>query len=74
MSRGKNTKEIIFHLLDRRTVVALVGIGTLLVLGIKKDFDVSLAIATVCCGVAGANAYESSKIGKKDERDEEEQS
>ena len=42
----------------RRTVVAIFAICCLTVLGLAKDFDVSMALASVAIGLAGANAFE----------------
>ncbi len=43
---------------SRRAVVSLVAIIGLIVLGVKGPHDVSLAIASVAIGLAGANAHQ----------------
>ena len=42
----------------RRSIVALVGIGCLLALGLHNGLDVSLAIAGCVASICGANALE----------------
>ena len=42
----------------RRSSLAVICIATLGFLGYSKGIDVSMAIATIAIGVAGANAYE----------------
>ena len=49
----------------RRSKIALVAIACLTWLGCTQAFDVSLAIASVAIGIAGANAYQ--KKGQSDE-------
>lgn len=46
----------------RRTFIALLSIACLTAIGIYKGIDVSVAIAGVAVGLAGANSYE--KKGK----------
>jgi hypothetical protein len=47
------------HLLKcRRTFVALVAIACLTTIALEKGIDVSMAVASVAVGLAGANAYE----------------
>ena len=48
----------------RRSIVALVGIGCLLALGLHNGLDVSLAIAGCVASVCGANAFQASKKPK----------
>jgi hypothetical protein len=48
----------------RRSIVALVGIGCLLALGLHNGLDVSLAIAGCVASICGANAFEASKKSK----------
>lgn len=50
--------------LCRRTVTALFAISCLTALGIYKGFDTSMSIASVAIGLAGANAYEKSRMVK----------
>ena len=50
----------------RRTFVALVAIGCLVYLGITKEHDVSMAIATIAAALAGANAYQALKKEEMD--------
>lgn len=50
--------------IDRRFTVAILACTYLWSLGYYKTMDVSMAIATVAVGLAGANAYE--KKGKPD--------
>lgn len=50
----------------RRTVTCLFAITCLTALGIVKGFDTSMSIASVAIGLAGANAYEKSKLVKQD--------
>lgn len=51
----------------RRTFIAALAIGCLTVLGLAKDFDVSMALASVAIGLAGANAYEKRGTPKREE-------
>lgn len=46
--------------LCRRTYVATLAITSLAVLGVWRGIDVSMAIASVSVGLAGANAFEES--------------
>ena len=50
----------------RRTSVAIISIACLTVLGWHRGMDVSMAIASVAIGLAGANSYEKSKAGAGD--------
>lgn len=49
----------------RRTVVALISIGCLTSIALLKGIDTSSAIAAVAMGLAGANAYEKSRVSDK---------
>ena len=49
---------------SRRCFIASLAILSISVVGIYKGYDVSMAIASVAVGIAGANAYES-KTDKK---------
>jgi len=42
----------------RRSKIAIFAIMVLFYLGYEKGLDVSMAIATVSVGIAGANAFE----------------
>jgi hypothetical protein len=48
----------------RRFATALVGIVALTFLGWYRSTDVSLSIASICIGLASANAYERSATSK----------
>lgn len=50
----------------RRTVVALTSIACLTWIAISKGIDTSSAIAAVAIGLAGANAFEKSKVLSKE--------
>lgn len=47
---------------SRRTFTALFSITCLTILGLSNNIDTSLAIASVAAAVAGANAYQKSRI------------
>lgn len=51
-------------MLCRRTYICTLALGGLLALGVWKNQDVSMAMATVAMGLAGANAYEGSEKAK----------
>jgi hypothetical protein len=51
----------------RRSVVSLVGITSLLVLGLNNSFDVSLAITGCVAAICGANAFEATKRPKDEQ-------
>lgn len=55
-------------LLCRRTLIAIGAIGCLTALGLKKDHDVSQAIAAVAIGLAAANSYERSSKSRAEVR------
>lgn len=42
----------------RRTFIAFVGIVSLTILGLCKGIDTSLAIASICAALSGANGAE----------------
>ena len=42
----------------RRSVLALIGMSLLFLIAICNKTDVANAIAAICMGVAGANAYQ----------------
>ena len=49
---------------SRRFVLGALGILSLLVLGLyTKDSSVAMPIATICVGIAGANAYQGKGSG-----------
>ncbi len=51
------------HLLtSRRTFISALGIVCLTAVGLYNSIDVSLAIAGICAGVAGANAFGRAKV------------
>jgi hypothetical protein len=57
-----------FIFMCRRTFIATLAIGCLTVLGLCKDVDVSLALASIAAAMCSANAYEAAakhKNGKK---------
>lgn len=56
------------HLGSRRMILALVGVGSLTYLGAIKELDVSMAIAGIVVGVAGANALETMRKPSKPEQ------
>lgn len=45
-------------LICRRSALALIGMSLLFIIAICNKTDVSSAIAAICMGVAGANAYQ----------------
>ena len=45
----------------RRSIVAILGMGCLLALGLHNGLDVSLAIAGCVASICSANAYEAVK-------------
>ena len=45
----------------RRTFISLVAILALLSLGLTKDADVAMAIASVAAAISAANAHQGSK-------------
>ncbi len=49
---------------SRRSWIATISVIGLVALGLVKGIDVSMALASIAIGVAGANAYES-KTDKK---------
>ena len=48
----------------RRTFIAALAICCLTALGILKDMDVAMALASVAIGLAGANSYEKASTAK----------
>lgn len=51
-----------YLLSDRRTFIAFISIVLLFILGIKTNsVDVAISIASIACGLAGANAWEKRK-------------
>lgn len=44
---------------SRRTFISALAVVCITAVGIYKGFDVSMALASVAIGMAGANAYES---------------
>lgn len=44
--------------------LALTGIIACLVITLLKGFDTSMAIATIICGIGGANSYQKSKLNQ----------
>lgn len=55
----------------RRTFIAFVGIVSLTVLGLCKNYDVSIAIAGIVTAIASANAYQGAAEGKKKSEDKQ---
>ena len=53
------------ELTSRRFIIALCALAALTLLGVRKSEPVALAIASIAIGLAGANAYGSSKEDKK---------
>ena len=49
----------------RRSLIAIFAITCLMVLGLHNGIDVSMSIASVAIGLAGANSYEASRKGKE---------
>ena len=43
---------------DRRVFIGVISIGALFCLGIVKNADVAMSIATIAGSIAAANAYE----------------
>lgn len=50
----------------RRTIVAILAILCLTALGLTKNMDVAMAIATVTGALSAANSYQRSRDGKQD--------
>ena len=48
---------------SRRTFISTLAILCMTAVGLYKGIDVSMALASVAIGVAGANAFESSRVG-----------
>jgi hypothetical protein len=60
--RGINMRKLMSC---RRSLIAIFAITCLMVLGLYNGIDVSLSIASVAIGLAGANSYEASRKGKE---------
>ncbi len=58
-------------LLCRRTFIAVLSIGCLTALGIYRDIDVSMALASVAVGLAASNAAEGASKARFSYRKEE---
>lgn len=50
---------------SRRTFIATLAVIGISALGLSKGMDVSMALASIAIGVAGANAYESKGAGQQ---------
>lgn len=55
----------------RRTLIALFSIGCLTAIGLYKDHDVSVALASVAIGLAASNAAEGAAKSRQSFRKEE---
>ena len=49
----------------RRSLIAILAIGCLTYLGVHNNIDVSMALASVAIGLAGANSAQNIYSGKK---------
>jgi hypothetical protein len=54
----------------RRTFIAFFAVTTLGLLGYFKGTDVSIPIATIAIGLAGANAYEKGSVKNQQYRND----
>jgi nicotinamide mononucleotide (NMN) deamidase PncC len=52
----------------RRTFIAALGIVAAMVIGLHNHADTSMAISTICSGIAGANAYAETKKSQDTEK------
>lgn len=57
-------------LVCRRTFIAVLSIVCLTALGLLKDIDVAMSLASIAIGLAGSNAFEATAKSKSEFRKE----